>query len=193
MIYLAQRMVFRRQKWMSEAKEMAAAGVLSRAEAEATQADLDRFQNELNLATERAQLIQQIAVNVRMQKSMVDIENEALSHPDWAGKVYIKYDGSGQFTQADRSSVELAFATKFARRLPISADGQTALHRSFGFDHRGRVDVALNPDQPEGLWLMHYLESKHIPYFAFRTAVAHQATGAHIHMGPGSSKLAFNE
>jgi hypothetical protein len=53
--------------------------------------------------------------------------------------------------------------------------------------------VAVTPDQPEGAWLMRYLESKHIPYFAFRAAVPHQATGAHIHVGPGSTKLALSD
>jgi hypothetical protein len=193
MIYVAQRMVLRRQRALADTQELVSAGVLSRSEAEATQADLDRATNELNLATARARLIEQIAVNVRLQKSMANVESEALSHPDWAGKVYLKYDGSGMFTMTDRRSIEMAFAGKFARPLPISADGETAVHRSFGFDHRGRVDVALNPDQPEGLWLMKYLETKHIPYFAFRTAVPHQATGAHIHLGPGSARLTATE
>ncbi|HYA17233.1 MAG TPA: hypothetical protein VEF06_07195, partial [Bryobacteraceae bacterium] len=92
-----------------------------------------------------------------------------------------------------RKAVEFAFAGKFSRPLPISADGETAVHRSFGFDHRGRIDVALSPDQPEGIWLMKFLEQKHIPYFAFRAAVPHKATGAHIHLGPESTRLAATE
>ena len=42
---------------------------------------------------------------------------------------------------------------QFGKSLPVSAKGDTALHRSLGFDHRGRVDIALNPDQTEGSWL----------------------------------------
>ena len=57
-------------------------------------------------------------------------------------------------------------------------------------EHRGRVDVAVYPETTEGLWLQNYLKSKRIPYFAFRAAVPHQATGAHIHVGPGSTRLA---
>ena len=89
--------------------------------------------------------------------------------------------------------LETAYVNRFAKPLPISADGETAVHRSLGFDHRGRVDVAVTPDQPEGVWLMRYLESRHIPYFAFRAAVPHQATGAHIHVGPGSTRLALSD
>ena len=65
--------------------------------------------------------------------------------------------------------------------------GETAVHRSMGFDHTGRVDVALSPDGPEGAWLKSYLAIKRIPYFAFRQAVPGKATGAHIHIGPIST------
>ena len=63
------------------------------------------------------------------------------------------------------------------------------MHRALGFDHRGRVDVAVVPDAPQGRWLKRYLEARHIPYFAFRAAVPGQATGAHIHIGPASTRL----
>jgi hypothetical protein len=71
--------------------------------------------------------------------------------------------------------------------------GQTAVHRALGFDHRGRVDVALNPDQPEGVWLRRYLTENRIPFFAFRHAVAGKATGAHIHLGPMSTRLGVGD
>ena len=193
MILVAQRMVMRRQRALADTQQLVSAGVLSRSEAEGTQSDLDRAKSELELATTRAKLIEQIATNVRMQKGMADLENEALSHPDTTGKVSFKYEGSGIFTEADRKAVELAFIGRFAHPLPISADGETTVHRSFGFDHRGRIDVALNPDQPEGIWLMKFLEQRHIPFFAFRAAVPHKATGAHIHLGPESTRLNATE
>jgi len=191
MVLLAQQMVTRRQKQMDETQELVNAGVISRSEGQATTSDMARAQVELELAQTRARLFQQIAESVRLEKSMASLETQAPSHPEWNGKVYMKYEGSGVFTRSDLASVEGAFAGKFAKVLPISADGETAVHRSLGFDHRGRVDVAVSPDQPEGIWLMHYLESKHIPYFAFRMAVPGKATGAHIHMGPESTHLAF--
>jgi hypothetical protein len=85
--------------------------------------------------------------------------------------------------------VEVAFEEHFGKKLPVSAVGETAVHRAMGFDHRGRVDVALNPDQPEGAWLCQYLAQNYIPFFAFRQAVPGKATGAHIHIGPMSTKL----
>jgi len=73
--------------------------------------------------------------------------------------------------------------------LPVSADGETAVHQAMGFDHRNRVDVALFPDTAEGKWLRHYLEASSIPYYAFRSLVVGKATAAHIHIGPPSTRL----
>lgn len=193
MIYVAQRMVVRRQRSLFEMQELVSAGVISRAEAEASGMDLDRAKQELDWAQTRATLIQQVAESVRLEKEIANLETQAEFHPEWAGKVYTKYVGNGVFTPNDLSTLETAWVGRFARPLPISANGETAVHRSMGFDHRGRVDVAVTPDQAEGVWLMKYLESKKIPFFAFRAAVPHQATGAHIHVGPGSAKLSSSD
>jgi hypothetical protein len=134
-------------------------------------------------------LIMQMGESLRIQKSIATFETEAESHPEWAGKVYTKYVGNGVFTPEDFRKVSLAFVSKFSHPLPISAEGETATHRALGFDHRGRVDVAVSPDQPEGIWLMKYLQTNRIPFYAFRMAVHGMATGAHIHMGPGSTRL----
>jgi hypothetical protein len=58
-----------------------------------------------------------------------------------------------------------------------------------GFDHRGRVDVALKPDSREGQWLRKYLQARDIPYLAFRSAIRGVATNAHIHIGPPSNRI----
>ncbi len=189
MVTIAQKIVLRKQRSMIEMQQLVSSGVISRAEAEASGADFDRAQTELHLAETRARLMQQMAESLRIQKMIASYETQAESHPDWAGKVYTKYDGNGVFRRDDLSKIEFAFTTKFAKPLPISADGETALHRSLGFDHRGRVDVAVNPDQPEGIWLMKYLQTNRIPYFAFRMAVPGMATGAHIHIGTSSTKF----
>jgi hypothetical protein len=189
MVTIAQRIVLRKQRSMIEMQQLVSSGVISRSEAEASGADFDRAQTELHLAETRAKLMQQMAESLRVQKLIASYETQAESHPDWAGKVYTKYDGSGIFKRADLTRIEFEFTAKFAKPLPISADGETALHRSLGFDHRGKVDVAVNPDQPEGLWLMKYLQTNKIPFLAFRMAVPGMATGAHIHIGTSSTKL----
>jgi hypothetical protein len=189
MLYVAQRLVMRRQRSMIEMQELVQSGVISRSEAEASGADFNRAQTELHLAETRVNLILQMTETLRLQKSIASLENEAESHPEWAGQVYTKYDGNGIFTATDFQKVSAAFSAKFYKPLPVSADGETATHRALGFDHRGRVDVALSPDMPEGAWLLRYLQTNRIPYFAFRMAVPGKATGAHIHMGPQSTRL----
>lgn len=193
LVVVAQRIVLRKQRSMIEMQQLVSSGIISRSEAEATGADFDRSQTELHLAESRARLIQQMAETLRIEKGIAGIESQIEAHPDWAGKVYTRYDGRGIFTPTDLVKVSTAFSTRFLKPLPISAEGETALHRSFGFDHRGRVDVAVNPDQPEGLWLMKFLETNKIPYFAFRMAVPGKATGAHIHMGPQSTRLPMSD
>jgi hypothetical protein len=102
----------------------------------------------------------------------------------------VHYEGDGAIlANRDLLTLESSFERRFGKPLPISADGQTATHNALGFDHKGRVDVAVNPNEPEGIWLRHYLEAKRVPYYAFLRAVPGKATGAHIHIGPGSTKL----
>jgi hypothetical protein len=88
------------------------------------------------------------------------------------------------------AGVAAAYQEHFGKPLPVSAMGDTAVHRALGFDHRGRVDVALNPDSSEGEWLRLYLTVKRIPFFVFRQALPGKATGAHIHIGTASARLA---
>ena len=100
------------------------------------------------------------------------------------------FEGLGTFDEArDLQAIKNSFEAEFDRPLPISADGQTEVHRALGFDHRGRIDVAINPRAPEGIWLRRYLRLRKIPYYAFTSAVAGKATAAHIHIGPGSNRL----
>ncbi len=189
MVAVAQRVVLRRQRSLIEMQQLVSSGVISRAEAESSGADFERSRTELHLAETRAHLIQQMAETLRIEKGIANLEMQVDSHPEWNGAVYTRYDGKGSVTPAEIEKVTVAFSTRFAKAMPISANGETALHKSLGFDHRGRVDVAVSPDQPEGAWLMRFLESNRIPYFAFRMAVPGKATGAHIHIGPQSAKL----
>lgn len=109
--------------------------------------------------------------------------------PEEAARLAERYDGDGVFGSAQLKQVVLAFEKKFSKPLPISARGDTAVHRSLGFDHRGRVDVAVDPDQPEGVWLRRLLQSLRIPFFAFRSPIQGKSTGPHIHIGPPSQPL----
>src|SRR6185369_12704273 len=78
---------------------------------------------------------------------------QALSAPATAPPVMERFDGDGTFTATDFRRVQSAFEQQFHKPLPVSAEGETAVHRALGFDHRDRVDVALFPDTTEGKWL----------------------------------------
>ena len=101
----------------------------------------------------------------------------------------IRHTGTSYWTAANISGVQSFFMGTFGRPLPISAHGQTATHTRLGFDHSRGVDVALHPDSAEGRALIAYLQSQGITFIAFRAAVAGSATGAHIHIGPPSSRI----
>ena len=186
MLAAANRRLERRQKAYDEALKLVQAGVASQLSLTNFLEEKDLARKEVDLAESRARLIAQLAEMAKAEESLAgksvheSVEEHELSD---------RFDGSGTFTAIDFSKAEVAFAEKFGKPLPVSAMGETAVHRSLGFDHRGRVDVAINPDTAEGIWLREYLVQHQIPYFAFRQAVPGKATGAHIHMGPMSTRL----
>jgi hypothetical protein len=82
------------------------------------------------------------------------------------------------------------FRRTFNRALPVSAYGQTPVHDKLGFDHRNALDLALHPDTPEGRAVMDWLRRAGLSFIAFRGAVSGSATGAHIHVGEPSARVA---
>lgn len=185
MVSAAQRLYDRQKLRFDEAERLVDHGVTARSMLTPILEDLESRRKTIELAQSRARLWDELAAVARAE-AVADARPGTASEFDG---IKHRFDGKGSFTDMDLRSVETAFTSKFHKGLPISAFGETALHRSLGFDHRGRVDVAVNPDQQEGVWLRSYLESHAMPYFAFRAAVAGSATGAHIHMGPPSTRL----
>jgi hypothetical protein len=97
----------------------------------------------------------------------------------------------GVWSLADAGKIETYFAQRFGRLLPVSARGQTALHSQMKFDHSNAMDVALHPDSSEGRALIEYLRKAGIPFVAFRERAKGASTGAHIHIGRPSLRLAL--
>jgi hypothetical protein len=106
------------------------------------------------------------------------------------GARFTYYGGAGAWSLALAPRIERFFAARFERALPVSAFGQTPLHDRLGFDHRDALDVALHPDSLEGQALMAHLRGASISFIAFRGAVPGAATGAHIHVGHASPRVA---
>lgn len=179
----AKRLVERQQERYERTKQMVDEGIVARALLVALQEELQFRQKALDLAEFRAKLVDELAEQVHAESELDD------SVRFQARRTIERYDGAGVFREMDFARISTAFQKQFQKPLPISAKGETALHKSMGYDHRGRVDVALNPDQREGVWLRGFLQKAKIPYYAFRSAVKGKATAPHIHMGPPSPRL----
>lgn len=140
-------------------------------------ADLAARQYEL--AQTRARLVREQAAMARAESRLDELEEEELAYV---------FQGD-PFSHDDIAAVDEAFFEAFGVPLPVSANGYTAMHESMGFDHSGRLDVPLHPDDTEGMFLIELLETWGIPYIAFRSAVPGQSTGPHIHIGPRSDRI----
>jgi hypothetical protein len=185
MIAATERRLKRREDAFDRAEELVKAGVATQSSLDSAREELNFAQKEHDLALIRAKLAHELAETARMeQQAERDLAQQAPN-----SSIAERYDGNGLFTPEEFQAINGAFLKKFAKPLPVSAFGETAVHRALGFDHRNRVDVAIHPDQPEGIWLRHFLTSQHVPYFAFRQAVPGKATNAHIHIGPMSGRI----
>lgn len=185
----AQRRFDRQQARVNEARKLVDAGVAAKTYLDPFENELSARRTSLDLANLRAHLMADMA---NRQPTPVPVaEPPSVDDSELALLGMEHYEGDGAFSESrDLPPLELAFSAKFDRSLPISAEGETEVHRALGFDHRGRVDVAVVPSAPEGIWLREYLQARKIPYYAFSHAIPGKATAAHIHIGPGSTHLA---
>ncbi len=184
----AQRRLAREHVKLAEAAKLVSAGVAPRSSLLPFEEDVDRARRVVSAAEERARTVIDLIAQIRAEEAA----SETLVESPWQGPmpVVTRFLGGMKFALAtDFKKIVLAYEKQFDRKLPISARGQTALHRSLGFDHRDRVDIGVNPDDPEGRWLIGYLEKAQIPFFAFRASIRGQATAPHIHIGPPSLRL----
>lgn len=189
MIAAAQRRVDRQQARLEKGREIVSAGVAAQSYLLPLQEELTLRQTSLDLAQLRARLIAEDAAANAVPR-IPDVPEATIDDADLFAQGMEHYEGSGTFDEKrDLAPLEFAFEGKFTKPLPISAEGETDLHRALGFDHRGRVDVAVDPNRPEGIWLRQYLKLRKIPYYAFTHAIPGKATAAHVHIGPGSTRL----
>ena len=168
---------------LTQQQKLADEGVIPAKALDEPKQDLARADQQWELAQSRAKLTEELTEMARAEAGMLDEAERAKLD------LVVQSAAKGTLSDLDFLRVESAYYQEFSHPLPVSAKGETAVHRSMGFDHRERVDVALNPDQPEGRWLMSLLDHLSVPYIAYRHAVAGRATGAHIHIGLPSPRL----
>ena len=181
----AQRRLDRQTSWIEKMRVLIESGIAPPPDLIPTEAELHRREADLTLT--QARIFAKAEAAASTAKSS---QSDETILPNFEIAKMEHFEGLGTFEEnRDLQLIEKAFEAEFDRPLPISADGQTEVHRALGFDHRGRIDVAIDPRDREGIWLRGYLRSRKIPYYAFTSAVAGKATGAHIHIGPGSNRL----
>jgi hypothetical protein len=189
MLAAAQRRVDRQQAIVNEREKLLETGIIARSELKSFQDELESRQRVLELAKSRVQLINELAQMAEAEKRLEQAAAAQSGSGAALKNVMIRFGGNGLFSMGDLPTISTEFQKQFHSTLPVSAMGQTMLHQSLGLDHRNRVDIALNPDSKEGVWLRQLLEKLQIPYLAFRAAVAGAATAPHIHIGPESTRL----
>jgi hypothetical protein len=179
----AGRRYMRRKLQYEQAERLVAAGSIPAASLASLREEVESARRVCDVAEGMGHTESMIA----MAQSSFDLELRLANMPSMKGLAE-KYDGSGTFSEADLEMLEREFKTTYGHALPVSARGEGPVHRSMGFDHTGRFDVALNPSDAEGMWVRRYLTGKGVPFLAFRGAVRGQATGAHIHIGKPSTR-----
>ncbi|HEY2987525.1 MAG TPA: hypothetical protein VGL11_07350 [Candidatus Binatia bacterium] len=177
--------VDRRAREVERRTDFRAKGYISQAELEEAKVALAKAQAKLGDTEQRIQ-----------DAEMVLGEAQARALPSLPAGGYsesatlVRYNGTASWSLADSGKVEQFFAARFGHPLPVSARGETELHRRMRFDHKNAIDVAVHPDSAEGRALMDYLRKAGIPFIAFRGKMAGSSTGAHIHIGKPSLRLA---
>lgn len=185
----AARRLERQRAQLAQLAQLVSEGVAPRTALIPLEEEIDRSRKLVDAMEQRARSLAEIVAMIRAEQEVSEQQPDQPSIADGAIARITRFTGESKFGNDEFKQVVLEFEKKFDHKLPVSARGDTALHRSMGFDHRGRIDVAVNPDGVEGRWLMRFLEQQKIPFFAFRTAVRGQATAPHIHVGPPSTRF----
>lgn len=181
--------VYKRERELNARTGMFEKGYISKLELEQARSALAKAQAKL------ADTDQRIA-DAEMMIGEADARTRLASLPPLPAGGYseagglVRFNGGAPWSLADAGKIESFFAARFGHPLPVSARGETELHKRMNFDHRNAMDVAVHPDSAEGRGLMEFLRGAGIPFLAFRGRVSGSSTGAHIHIGKPSLRLA---
>ena len=181
------RAIEQREQW----RELLGRGIISRREFESKETAVAKAQQKLD-DTRRSitdadhALVE--ATTARAVAALAPLGRGAYEQ----SATLIRYNGPTAWSlKAGAASLEQFFLTRFGRPLPVSAYGQTSLHDRMGLDHRDALDVAVHPDSAEGRVLMEYLRQAGIPFIAAWGVVPGSTSGAHIHVGQPSPRIAI--
>jgi hypothetical protein len=182
--------VYRRQRELDQRADMLEKGYIARSELEQSKLALARAQAKLADTDQRIRDSEMIIGEAEARSRLASLPPLPPGGYSEAGDL-VRFNGLAEWSLADAGKIETYFATLFGHPLPVSARGESEVHRQMHFDHRNAMDVALHPDSIEGRSLMDYLRKSGIPFIAFRGRVAGSSTGAHIHIGKPSLRVAI--
>ncbi len=186
MLESAHRLFDLQQQRVNDARKLVDQGVLPRMALTPVIEELDRRRKTMDLAEDRVRFWNQL---LEMARAEQDRQAELQAGQLAALAQSEENPSYGILSPGRERQLDREFQALFARPLPVSAHGDTVFHRSLGFNHTGRIDVALNPQSAEGRWLRGWLDRMGVPYLAFTRAIPGQATAPHIHIGPPSLRL----
>ena len=172
-------------------RKLVADGLIARNELTAVEQEIAAAQSRLDATKKQIadsdNLIVQIQQAEKTEKALA--KAQAAQSRRLIQRVSMRYYGMAGWALSNISSVQAFFSSNFGRPLPISTMGQSSTHNAMGWDHRNSADVGVHPDSAEGRALIAFLQSKGIPFLAFRGAIAGVSTGPHIHIGYPSGRL----
>lgn len=182
------------EKKLQQLRQLVAEGLIARNELTAGEESLAgakaKLESTRNQIADSDNLIVQINEAEAAQKKLAQTQALLAANSRKLLKpTAMRYNGMAGWALANIGSVQSFFSSTFGRPLPISTLGQSATHNAMQWDHRNSADVGVHPDSAEGRALIAFLQSKGIPFLAFRVAIPGVSTGPHIHIGYPSSRL----
>ena len=180
-------------KKLEQLRQLVADGLIARNELTAAEEELTAAKGKLESTrkqiSESDNLIAQVREAEVAEKKLAQTLAIQAASRKLLRPTAMRYNGMAGWALSNISSVQSFFAGTFGRQLPISTFGQSNTHNTMRWDHRNSVDVGLHPDSAEGRALIGFLQTKGIPFLAFRGAIPGVSTGPHIHIGYPSAKL----
>jgi hypothetical protein len=171
-------------------RELLERGIISRREFEATEAAVTQAQNKIEETHRAVADVDHALVEATTARAVAGRAPLGRGGYEQTATL-VRYNGPATWSlKAGAAKLEQFFLARFGRPLPASAYGQTALHDHMGLDHREALDVAVHPDSPEGRALIEYLREAGIPFIAAWGVVPGSASGAHLHVGQPSPRIA---
>jgi len=171
-------------------RELLERGIVSKKEFEATEAAVAKAQTRIEDTHRAISDVDHAAAEASTARALAALTPLGRGGYEQSATL-IRFNGQTAWAlKTDTARLEQFFVSRFGRPLPVSAYGQTPLHERMGLDHRDALDVAVHPDSPEGRALMEYLREAGIPFIAAWGMVPGSASGAHIHVGQPSPRVA---